>query len=209
MRHGETYLNKYERMQGWSNAPLTTKGMKDCIASGRGLAMVTFDAIYTSDLQRTKDTAELIMAENNLSSQVPIVSKKEFREVFFGGFESLPVLDVWPKIVSFAQQEFGRSDTHQAILNAAHMLDETKDAENYMSVWLRVEKGLVDVLEKHTEGNVLIVCHGLLIKIILEALIPDFHTHESFKNASVSKISYENGQFHLETFNDTSHFIRS
>lgn len=26
MRHGETYLNKYHRMQGWSDTPLTNRG---------------------------------------------------------------------------------------------------------------------------------------------------------------------------------------
>lgn len=210
MRHGETYLNKYMRMQGWSNAPLTPEGIKDCTASGRGLARIKFDAVYTSDLQRTKDTAELVMAENSISMQVPFVAKKEFREIFFGVFESLPVSDVWPKIREAAEKYYGVSDTHQALLNTMHALDDTKDAEDYMSAWLRVEKGLVSVLQKHaqTNDNILIVCHGLLIKIMLEALVPDFQVDASLKNASVTKIIYEKGQFHLETFNDTSHFVR-
>lgn len=25
VRHGETYINKYKRIQGWTNAPLTKK----------------------------------------------------------------------------------------------------------------------------------------------------------------------------------------
>ena len=29
IRHGETYLNKYDRMQGWADAPLTPQGIED------------------------------------------------------------------------------------------------------------------------------------------------------------------------------------
>ena len=35
MRHGETYLNRYERMQGWSNAPLTEEDREEVHHSGR------------------------------------------------------------------------------------------------------------------------------------------------------------------------------
>ena len=34
VRHGETYFNKYQRMQGWGNAPLTDKGISDGFAAG-------------------------------------------------------------------------------------------------------------------------------------------------------------------------------
>lgn len=29
VRHGQTYLNLYHRMQGWSDSPLTEKGLAD------------------------------------------------------------------------------------------------------------------------------------------------------------------------------------
>ncbi|MDK6292868.1 phosphoglycerate mutase family protein, partial [Aerococcus urinae] len=31
MRHGQTYLNKYNRMQGWCDAPLTDQGIRDAM----------------------------------------------------------------------------------------------------------------------------------------------------------------------------------
>ena len=49
IRHGETYLNYYSRLQGWSNAPLTPWGISDVEASGRGLKDIKFTATYTTN----------------------------------------------------------------------------------------------------------------------------------------------------------------
>ncbi|MFV4921838.1 histidine phosphatase family protein [Lactobacillus delbrueckii subsp. allosunkii] len=37
VRHGRTYLNKYQRLQGWSDAPLTEEGIRGCPPDGEGL----------------------------------------------------------------------------------------------------------------------------------------------------------------------------
>ncbi|MGL4389444.1 MAG: histidine phosphatase family protein, partial [Carnobacterium maltaromaticum] len=44
VRHGETYFNRYMKMQGWSNTPLTKDGRFTVIRSGRGLSDIRFDA---------------------------------------------------------------------------------------------------------------------------------------------------------------------
>ena len=43
VRHGQTYLNRYNRIQGWSDAPLTEKGQEDAKRAGRMLSKVHFD----------------------------------------------------------------------------------------------------------------------------------------------------------------------
>jgi len=45
VRHGETYLNRLGRFQGWADAPLTPEGLEIVHQSGRGLADVKFDAV--------------------------------------------------------------------------------------------------------------------------------------------------------------------
>ena len=39
VRHGQTQLNKYRRMQGWCDSPLTAKGIADAHKAGRHLAL--------------------------------------------------------------------------------------------------------------------------------------------------------------------------
>ncbi|MDN6317928.1 MAG: histidine phosphatase family protein, partial [Lactococcus lactis] len=88
IRHGQTYFNLYDRVQGWGNSPLTEKGIEDAIRSGKGLKDLKFDAIYTSDLDRTVETANLIIKENEKTpDDIEITSMPEFREIFFGSFE--------------------------------------------------------------------------------------------------------------------------
>ena len=89
VRHGETYLNRLGRFQGWADAPLTPEGLEIVHQSGRGLADVKFDAVYTSDLGRTIKTAQILLEENHHSQDLTITPMPEFREVFFGYYEGL------------------------------------------------------------------------------------------------------------------------
>lgn len=212
MRHGQTYFNLYGRMQGWSNAPLTVEGIKDVHRSGKGLANIHFDAIYSSDLQRTIDTAKIVLSENHRKDQLQIVPMKEFREVWFGSFEGLDASEVWPKVIQESQLIHGLPNGDDLeirhILNTMKELDPYHHAENYVEFWYRVESGLLTLLNKHagTGQNILVVCHGLTIRNLLHGLVADFSETEPLQNASCSIVKYENGQFHLKDYNQTSHF---
>lgn len=206
MRHAQTYLNKYERMQGWSNAPLTQDGIKDCHASGKGLSNVKFDAVYTSDLQRTIDTANIILSENNVSKNAPFTPLYEFREVFFGEFEGMPVVNVWPKAIERA----GQNDlSKQKLLDAMHDLDTSGDSENYMAFWTRIYSGLQKIIDRHRDTNetILVVSHGLALNVMLSTIVPDYEFKGHLLNASVTEVVYDNGKFNVNSFNDTSHFV--
>ena len=84
MRHGETVFNRYNLMQGWSDTPLTKEGRLDAIRSGLGMRDVHFDAVYTSDLRRTVETAQLFLKTHPNRDNLTIEMMPEFREVFFG-----------------------------------------------------------------------------------------------------------------------------
>lgn len=64
VRHGQTYLNLYHRMQGWSDSPLTEKGLADAARAGQALAKVDFDYAFSSDLKRTMETAHELLANH-------------------------------------------------------------------------------------------------------------------------------------------------
>ncbi|AXY25642.1 histidine phosphatase family protein [Suicoccus acidiformans] len=212
VRHGETYFNQYFRMQGWSNAPLTEKGIRDVHRSGRGLAEVEFDAVYTSDLQRTVDTAEILLEENHHAFGLHIEKMYEFREVFFGTLEGLPSKDVWPNVMDSVKIMYdlpaGTDAEVAQTMNAIKKADPEGDAENYLEFWTRVEPGILKLLERHkaTDENILVVSHGMTIRYILDGLLPDFEESEPLQNASVTRISYRDGQFELLDYNKTDHF---
>lgn len=214
MRHGETYLNFFERMQGWANAPLTERGIEDVKRSGRGLANIKFDAVYTSDLMRTIDTANIILSENAHAEDLEIIPMKEFREVHFGYFEGLEAPIVWNDIIESVNIEQGlpngTTEQVEATMNMLKRKDPSGLAENYAEFWHRVESGLLKLLHRHagTGETILVVCHGLTIRNLLHGLVADFEVgKEHLRNASVSIVHYDGGQFQLQALNQTEHFV--
>lgn len=215
MRHAETFLNKYNRMQGWADAPLTPKGEADVIRSARGLSDIAFEAVYTSDLQRTVRTAELVLAHNKATKKdITIEKRPEFREVFFGSLEGLPAQDIWDEIGNRVNETEGRysglleGDSVKRELNLIKDIDPYHDAEDFMTFWMRVELGLIDVITKHreTDKTILIVSHGMTIRNMIHELIPSFQIDSLLDNASVSIVRYQDGLYELEAYNQTDHF---
>jgi broad specificity phosphatase PhoE len=68
-RHGETADNKDRRFQGQKDVPLNDTGREQARAIAEELARETIDAIYTSDLARARETAELIARAAGLTPE--------------------------------------------------------------------------------------------------------------------------------------------
>ena len=77
VRHGETVANKQGVLQGHLDTPLNETGVIQAQAIAERLKNRSFDAIYSSDLQRAANTARAIVAHH---SQVDIVYTEELRE---------------------------------------------------------------------------------------------------------------------------------
>ena len=65
LRHGATELNDPddERVRGWSQVPLSEDGKKQAREAAAALKKDPPDAIFTSDLPRAKETAEIVAKE--------------------------------------------------------------------------------------------------------------------------------------------------
>ena len=61
IRHGESETNKAHRWTGWLDVSLTEKGKQDALFARSILENVKFDKIYTSDLRRAIQTAEIAL----------------------------------------------------------------------------------------------------------------------------------------------------
>jgi len=77
VRHGESEANAARRFAGQSDSPLTQRGRRQAEAVARELAKVRFDKVVSSDLSRTRDTAEVIAR----SQGVPVEIVPELREI--------------------------------------------------------------------------------------------------------------------------------
>jgi broad specificity phosphatase PhoE len=84
VRHGETEWNRTGRWQGQSDVPLSPQGREQAARLGRRLAGegVSFTALYSSDLSRAWETAEIIGAAIGLKP----VAAPALREIDLGAW---------------------------------------------------------------------------------------------------------------------------
>ena len=167
VRHGQTYFNRYNKLQGWSNSPLTQAGLDQATAAGERLADVRFAAAYCSDTTRAEVTARAILKANRAESAREPVVAPYFREEFYGSYEGENMDWAWYQagapvgLPRFADIVRARSiGAAKDLLKAA---DPFHDAESNAEYWARVNQGfaLIRSNRQLRDGdNVLVISHG-------------------------------------------------
>ena len=98
VRHGESLWNitnesenRMTRFTGWANIPMSDTGKLQAAAAGRCLNKLgmTFDAIYTSVLDRSIDTFEKLVEEIKAQKPVPVVHTWRLNERHYGSLVGL------------------------------------------------------------------------------------------------------------------------
>lgn len=151
-RHGETEWNLQRRMQGWMDSALTPKGIRDAVSLGERLKDVEFKAIYSSSSKRTLHTAELIRRDR----EVPIIPDNDLREIHLGEWEGK----------STSELEIEDTEEYRAFWKTPHQY-KPKSGESFYEVHNRVKAVLDRIITENTNGNVLIVTHAVVVKIIM------------------------------------------
>jgi broad specificity phosphatase PhoE len=85
VRHGETDWNASGRLQGHTDRPLNDYGRRQARELADRLADDGVAAIYSSDLVRAKETAEIVGGRLGL----PVVTDPDLRERNWGNWEGL------------------------------------------------------------------------------------------------------------------------
>ena len=85
VRHGETDWNAEGRLQGQTDRPLSAYGRRQAKELAGELADEEFDAVYSSDLARARETAEIVGERLGL----PVVLDPGLREKDWGSWEGL------------------------------------------------------------------------------------------------------------------------
>ncbi len=83
VRHGRTDWNDKKLIQGHLDIPLNSSGQASARELAQELKKIKFDKVYSSDLLRAKQTAEIIALEH----QLEVEATKALRERCFGNIE--------------------------------------------------------------------------------------------------------------------------
>lgn len=208
IRHGETYLNKYKKMQGWADAPLTQSGEEVAVLTGKRLEDIKFAGVYSSDLGRTIKTAQIILDHNKQKEGVEIKSIRELRETFFGSFEGNNGLEVYKQMadnLGIPQEDIFKKLSLKEIADEMKKVDPTEDTESYDEFWNRILSGLKlitsDVEEKDEEKNILVVTHGNVIRSVVNYVDPSINVKREIANSSITILEYRDETYSVKDFN--------
>lgn len=197
VRHGETGHNKELRFTGWADPPLTGHGRAQARALGRRLRDEDLDAVYSSDLARTVETASLAIANRN---ELEAIAEFGLREANFGAWQGLTFNEARERYPAEAQLLLDRSIDFCA-----------PGGETIPEVHDRVRDVLERLHSTHDGGRVLVVASGGPIQILIAGLFSmpvQAHWRLGVANCALNIVDFPRGEPILTLLNDRSHLWR-
>ncbi len=149
VRHGETDWNRERRFQGHADPPLNQLGREQARALADELAAEQVDAVYSSDLRRARETAEIVAARLG----VPVVIDEALREIDVGEWQGLTL----PEIEERFPDGMRRWHEH------GHGWE---GGETYAQLHERVIRRLREIAAAHPDARVCVVGHGGTIRVV-------------------------------------------
>jgi broad specificity phosphatase PhoE len=195
VRHGESTWNHARRFQGAQDAELSARGYEQAEALAAQLVDEEMEAIYTSPLQRARDTAAACGARLGLRP-VPL---DDLREVGLGDWEGLAVETV--------VERYGDHYWRWLTAPADH---PPSGGEPLDRLQTRIRGALDMIRARHPEGRVLVVTHGGAIAAFLCGCLGlglNAVWRVRIDNAAVTRIVLPAGR--LLALNDTTHLARA
>jgi probable phosphoglycerate mutase len=195
VRHGETDWNAERRLQGYTDIPLNACGLAQAAQMAKALkkAHFQFDALFTSDLQRAKQTAQALEHLYSVSA----TSHSLLRERHLGALQGLTTSEA-PLIEPELWQAHLSRDIHQ----------ELRGGESILQFANRIKTVLEEIQEKYTGKTILIVSHGgaldMMYRIASNQAL-DAQRVIAVPNASLNWISCDGPNWKVDNWADTSH----
>lgn len=153
VRHGQTDWNLQGRYQGQADPPLNETGLQQAQAAAERLAGRRYAALYSSDLERARVTAEII--GRRLGLEVTIDPR--LREVNQGAWEGLLVTEIQER---YPVEWEARQRDHLRFRAPG-------GGESVQDVAMRIWAAMDDIARLHRDDAVIVVSHGLALATML------------------------------------------
>ena len=193
IRHGQTGHNHRGIIQGrYVNSKLSKKGYRQAMAFFDAYKEVPFQKVYTSTLQRTKQTIQKFLDLGLAHAELPGLD-----EICWGESEGL-----------FANGQNNKK--YRDIINtwkSGNLHARLEGGENPLDVQKRQEEAL-NFIASQEEDLVLVCMHGRALKILL-AWITGLHMKEmdlfDHDNLSLYILVFENDKWIIEAHDERGH----
>ena len=197
VRHGETAWNAEGRVQGQVDVPLNEVGRAQARAVAAALAGERFDAIYSSDLVRVRQTAEPAAARLGL----PVAFDARLRERHYGMFERLTYVEVRERYPA----EFARFSDKDPEFDFA--------SGEALKVFERRALACVAALvERHAGRSLLVFTHGGVLEMVYRhARARGLSSPRDFEipNAALNRLEVRPGAWRVTAWAEVAHLERA
>ena len=195
VRHGQTEWNLLGKTQGHGNSDLTPKGIEQAELLADSMTKYPIDYIYSSDLGRAYQTAEIIGNKLNIE-----VEKTEaLREMNFGTWEGRIIKDIIEEDPEL--YKMWRNEPHIAKIPQGETLSQIKE---------RTDAFIKEINEKYDGKHIVLVTHSLCARIMLLSFL-DSDVKNIYRinqaNTALNIIELRDYGPVVMKMNDTTHII--
>ena len=195
VRHGQTEWNLLGKTQGHGNSDLTPKGIEQAELLADSMTKYPIDYIYSSDLGRAYQTAEIIGNKLNIE-----VEKTEaLREMNFGTWEGRIIKDIIEEDPEL--YKMWRNEPHLAKIPQGETLSQIKE---------RTDAFIKEINEKYDGKHIVLVTHSLCARIMLLSFL-DSDVKNIYRinqaNTALNIIELRDYGPVVMNMNDTTHII--
>lgn len=195
IRHAEAEGNLYRRAQGHFNANITALGRRQIGALARRFRDEEIDALWSSDLNRTRSTAAAILKYH---PELTLNLSPMLREIDVGLWEDMP----WGGIERQFPEELW-------FFNHDPARWHVDGGEPYTHVQTRMRAAVLDLADRYLGRTVAVVSHGLAIRAlacdILGIPSAEIDRLPYGDNTSVTTLLADGGTLRIEDYGDASH----
>ena len=181
LRHGESEWNLENRFTGWKNINLSEKGILEAKEAGKRIkdSKINIDKVYSSELKRANDTAEISMKEaqyHHLFKDNKLLMIKNFalNERDYGNLTGLNKKETAEKFGKEQVQIWRRSfDVNPP------------GGESLKDVLLRVKPYYEEVIKNDLEQNtnILLSAHGNSLRALF--IVLNIYSKENISKAEI------------------------
>lgn len=186
VRHGQSVWNLENKFTGWTDVPLSEKGIIEAKEAGKILKTLNFDfdIAYTSMLKRANDTLKYILEEMNL--HIPIKYSWRLNERHYGMLQGLnkdmarekygeKQVHLWRRSVNIRPPALEEDDKRFPGNDEKYINVDKKylpHTENLIDTIERVIPYWIDVILPEIQNNkkVIIVAHGNSLRGLIKYL---------------------------------------
>lgn len=193
IRHGQTAWNVDTRIQGQLDIGLNATGRWQAQRLARALADERLDAVYSSDLDRARDTARALADGAGLA----VRTTEALRERGFGIFEGLTFQEIEQRFPDQAQRWRQRDASFGP-----------EGGETLAAFVARAVSSVAAIAARHRGGQIAVVTHGGVLDALYRAasrIAIDAPRTWQLGNASINRLLHGEDGFTLVGWSDTFH----